>query len=108
MSDAIYHEDHKATDIAKKIRMNEKTMGDVEAWVRFMEAENARQDRQGAAGPGGQKRLTDTAQKEHETYQRTLLSDARPVTAVQMVAVYLAFADFVSDVIWACKVIQYI
>ena len=105
MSDAIYHEDHKATDIAEKIRMNEKTMGNVQAWSHFMEVENARQ---GAAGPGGQKGLTDTAQKEHETFRRTLLSDARPVTAVQMVAVYLAFADFVSDVIWACKVIQYI
>mmetsp|Transcript_44739 Transcript_44739/g.121948 ORF Transcript_44739/g.121948 Transcript_44739/m.121948 type:complete len:480 (+) Transcript_44739:803-2242(+) len=103
MSDAIYNEDHKAADIAEKIRMNKKIMGDVEAWALFMEAENARQE---AAGHGGQKRHTDTAEKEREAYQRTLLGDARPVTAVQMVAVYLAFADFVSDVIWACKVIS--
>lgn len=103
------HEDHTATLLMDKLKKKDKVMGDFEAWSRFCEqnkpvGEAARNPaRMGHVDP-----LTATAvtgaQEDYADFNRTYRRTRRAITTVQSAAIILAFADFVSDVVWSAKV----
>ena len=80
-------------------------MGNVEEWWLFCEAHRPGG---GSGSPGNSGHTVSQqnlrTQEDYAAFRRMMRDDAPGATWLQMVAVIIAFSDFVSDVVWAVMV----